>query len=194
MTAKAKDQLILEAAFAVFSSKGFHSAKVEEIAKKAGVGKGTIYEYFKSKAHLFHEMFKWHLERYFAEVEKGLDNKNSAVDKIYLIVKNHIIFSQQFKSLAGKLLNESHPQVDVDKDFKQTMVATYKEKIQIIKGILEEGIRQGELREMDTDLIAVYLFGSLGGLIRSLVILDEDLEPDAVAQKVVDVLLKGMKQ
>ena len=47
---------IIEAAVIVFSRKGFHRAKVEEIAEVAGVGKGTVYEYFKSKKELFLEM------------------------------------------------------------------------------------------------------------------------------------------
>jgi AcrR family transcriptional regulator len=44
---------ILEAALEVFSSHGFEGARVEEIARIAGVGKGTIYEHFEHKEDLF---------------------------------------------------------------------------------------------------------------------------------------------
>ncbi|MDH7498134.1 MAG: helix-turn-helix domain-containing protein, partial [Syntrophomonadaceae bacterium] len=53
---KEKRQLILEAAARVFSQRGYHQAKVEEIAAAAGVGKGTVYEYFDSKLELFQQM------------------------------------------------------------------------------------------------------------------------------------------
>ena len=43
---KGKRELILEAAINVFSTKGYHNTRMEEIASQAGVGKGTIYEYF----------------------------------------------------------------------------------------------------------------------------------------------------
>ena len=43
---------ILEAALALFSSKGFHDTTMEEVANAAGVAKGTIYLYFQSKEHL----------------------------------------------------------------------------------------------------------------------------------------------
>ena len=43
---------ILEAALGLFSSKGFHDTTMEEVAKEAGVAKGTIYLYFQSKEHL----------------------------------------------------------------------------------------------------------------------------------------------
>ena len=50
---KRKD--ILYSARALFKEKGFHNTKVEEIAIKAGVGKGTLYEYFTSKQQIFDE-------------------------------------------------------------------------------------------------------------------------------------------
>ena len=43
---------ILEAALSLFSSKGFHETTMEEVAREAGVAKGTIYLYFQSKEHL----------------------------------------------------------------------------------------------------------------------------------------------
>ena len=50
---KRKD--ILNSARALFKEKGFHNTKMEEIAIKAGVGKGTLYEYFTSKQQIFDE-------------------------------------------------------------------------------------------------------------------------------------------
>ena len=47
-----KEQLILEAALKLFKEKGFSAVKINDIAKEAGVGKGTIYEYYSSKEEL----------------------------------------------------------------------------------------------------------------------------------------------
>ncbi|MFX1318171.1 MAG: TetR/AcrR family transcriptional regulator [Promethearchaeota archaeon] len=44
---------IIEAAIAVFAKKGYHQAKMTDIAKEVGVSKGTLYQYFKSKEDLF---------------------------------------------------------------------------------------------------------------------------------------------
>jgi len=43
---------IFEAAAALFAEKGYHTATVQEVAEKAGLGKGTIYEYVRSKKEL----------------------------------------------------------------------------------------------------------------------------------------------
>ncbi|MBX2862963.1 MAG: TetR/AcrR family transcriptional regulator [Leptolyngbyaceae cyanobacterium MAG.088] len=53
----AKRQEILEAAIAVFVEKGYHSAKMADIAIAARMGKGTLYEYFPTKESLPKEIF-----------------------------------------------------------------------------------------------------------------------------------------
>ena len=49
----AKRRQIIEGARAVFLTQGFDAASMNDIARKAGVSKGTLYVYFKSKEHLF---------------------------------------------------------------------------------------------------------------------------------------------
>ena len=53
-----KRQLIMEAGLKIFSQKGFHKTKIEEIAQEAGIGKGTVYEYFAGKEQLFQEILE----------------------------------------------------------------------------------------------------------------------------------------
>ncbi len=48
---------ILKAAMDVFAEKGFHTARMADVAEIAEIGKGTIYEYFRSKEDLFMELF-----------------------------------------------------------------------------------------------------------------------------------------
>jgi len=49
---KNKKAKILESSLALFSQKGYHASTIEEIAKAAGVGKGSVYNYFESKESL----------------------------------------------------------------------------------------------------------------------------------------------
>jgi AcrR family transcriptional regulator len=193
MTEKPKNQLILEAAFEVFSRKGFHGAKVDEIAEKAGIGKGTIYEYFRSKADVFQKMYLWYVEKYFAELEDGLHDEHDPVFKLKRLVRNHIFFLNNIKSLAGKLLTESSSNFDLGPEFKKTMMSTYQLKMDKIKAIIQEGINAGVFREMDVDLCATYFFGSLGGISHAMFLLNMDISPDEVAEKTIDILLNGIK-
>jgi AcrR family transcriptional regulator len=54
----ARRQAILEAALDVFAAEGFAAAKLDDVADKAGVAKGTIYLHFKDKQDLFEQMVR----------------------------------------------------------------------------------------------------------------------------------------
>ncbi len=65
---------ILQTAIEIFSQKGFHETRMEEIAKKASVAKGTIYLYFKTKRELFSSLLSHALSLVEEAIQKG--NKN----------------------------------------------------------------------------------------------------------------------
>jgi hypothetical protein len=56
--AAARRDAILDAALDEFSAKGFASARLEDVAKRAGIAKGTIYLYFADKETLFQELIR----------------------------------------------------------------------------------------------------------------------------------------
>ncbi len=57
-----KEEKILRAAEKVFFSKGFFPARMEDIAEEAGVGKGTLYLYFKDKTSIYVHLMNHRLE------------------------------------------------------------------------------------------------------------------------------------
>ncbi|MDN3690381.1 TetR/AcrR family transcriptional regulator [Cyclobacterium jeungdonense] len=67
-----KEKKILEAAIHLFSEKGFHATKVDEVAKKARISKGLVYFYYKSKEDL-----------YMAITKKGVDELKEIFNKAF---------------------------------------------------------------------------------------------------------------
>ena len=64
---KEKAARIGSAAITVFRKLGYHGTRMVDIAEAAGIGKGTLYEYFRNKD----EIFRFEFERYFAAFESG---------------------------------------------------------------------------------------------------------------------------
>src|SRR5512138_1503905 len=60
-------QKILDAALVVFANKGYHSATVGAVAKTAGVSQGLLYNYFKSKEEVLHELMIGMIEKMMAD-------------------------------------------------------------------------------------------------------------------------------
>lgn len=54
---------IIGAALKVFSEKGYHAARIEDIAAELGIGHGTFYRYFKNKLDIFNGVLDWILEK-----------------------------------------------------------------------------------------------------------------------------------
>lgn len=82
-----KEIAIILAASEVFSEKGFYQTTVEEVAKKAGIGKGTIYLYFKDKEDLFSEMLSYHFCELSQEMDRILKTKKPILEKLKEIIK-----------------------------------------------------------------------------------------------------------
>lgn len=92
--AKEKRRAIIDAAKNEFISKGFESARIDKIAKKAGVAKGTVYLYFPNKETLFDEMIKSVMMPLINKIKQGIDGQTLATKELY-----EPLFSSLLKSM-----------------------------------------------------------------------------------------------
>src|SRR5579884_4025689 len=82
-----KRERILNAAVRVFAKKGFHAARVSEVAKAAGVADGTIYLYFKSKDELLVSLFEDRVERLLAYMREELPKLDDAASRLRRVIE-----------------------------------------------------------------------------------------------------------
>ena len=69
---KQKSKLIMETALELFAENGFHATSISQIAKKAGISKGLIYNYFESKNDILEEI----IEEGFDDVYSNFDDRS----------------------------------------------------------------------------------------------------------------------
>ncbi|WP_194815234.1 TetR/AcrR family transcriptional regulator [Nocardia sp. XZ_19_385] len=67
--AQARRAQITEAAYVVFAAQGYEDTTIEEIARQAGLGHGTVYRYFASKSEILHSVFDYSIERLLSAIE-----------------------------------------------------------------------------------------------------------------------------
>jgi AcrR family transcriptional regulator len=94
-----KRRRILAAATAVFAERDFHQVKVDEVASRAGVGKGTLYLYFPTKDDLHAVALRASLERVAAEVERAAEADAPLEDALREIVLSLLRFFWRRKHL-----------------------------------------------------------------------------------------------
>lgn len=186
-----KRQKILQAAARVFARKGFHEAKMEEIAQEADVGKGTVYEYFPSKQSLFFEMLEAGQDFYASTLTRELDGESVLRCKLEKIVLLHLNFIKNHKDLARVMMQEF---LQLGGEIRDAVLVTRQHKIDLIGEIFQEGIRQGIFRPMDTVLVARMFFGSVHAIGAPMVFLEEDPDLEQLAGELVEVFWKGIEK
>lgn len=87
---------ILEAAARLFAERPFHEARMEDIAARAGVAKGTLYLFFKDKEQLFRAMIAEALGRQLDETESRLAETADAPEKLGLLIRESVRFSDRY--------------------------------------------------------------------------------------------------
>jgi len=187
-----KMEQILEAAIKVFACKGFHNAKIEEIANEAGIGKGTIYEYFGSKQDLFQEMIKYihklYLEKFTANLEKNIHFK----EKVQYLLESHLRFILGHKEMAQVILADPPP---LDDDFKKWFLDLEKQQIQFLQNNLIDSIEKGELKDLDPYIATRIIAGTISYFGNSIILNGQDMTEDdlkALSVATVDLLYKGI--
>jgi AcrR family transcriptional regulator len=95
---------ILHYAADAFSRSGFHNTKMQDIATLADIGKGTIYEYFRTKEELFLAIYDAWMEAYESMVQERVNKATDAIAKVDAIRDSAVEFYQSRAEQAPLLL------------------------------------------------------------------------------------------
>jgi AcrR family transcriptional regulator len=83
----------------VFSQTGYHASKIQDIATAAGIGKGTVYEYFRTKEQLFLAVYDAWMSEFEQIVQTRIDAAEDALSKVDAIRDSAVEF---YESRAGQ--------------------------------------------------------------------------------------------
>lgn len=182
-----KRQVILDSAFQVFMKKGFHNAKMTDVAESAGIGKGTIYEYFDSKKALFEESFINNLEIGYNEIRTIFDSDSCFKEKLrnYLKFKHHYLSVQS--SLAENFL--AHGEL-VSKRIKESFMVHMVKYYDHLNQLVNQGISERVLKEdIDTEIMVSCIMGISNNYLGIKVLFKKENEIDY--EKIINSLLCG---
>lgn len=187
---EAKRELIFKAAVEVFSTRGYHNATMSEIATAAGIGKGTIYEYFPSKLQLFQQMLEKGIRTYYASFDTEELQRKSVQERLRIIMEGHINFCRQQSRLTKLFFWETGIQ---DEEVKEWMLQMRKEKENLLQELLTDGIKNGELRDHDPYIMAFMVSGIIGSVWAPLVLDEWDVDTGLLADSITDNIMNGIK-
>ncbi len=153
---EAKKKLILDAALEVFISKGYHNVTVSDIARRAGISKGSLYVYFRSREELFRELFdymaRYHREHFLKKMASGLSAEEKVRDIIAYYVRS---YDRREKFLYILIDYIAHNRASDERHFyKRTLADIYARFIKEVSSVITEGIETGAFRTVDVEAVA----------------------------------------
>lgn len=185
-----KRRRILSAAAVVFSQKGFHQAKMDEIAARAGVAKGTLYYNFSSKSKLFSATVTEGIDAIIDKIRVQLDSDMPFAEHFRKLIQCNVALYLQYSDLARIVFNEVTSGIDDDilADI-QTARARY---IDCVAEQLEDGQRSGHIKDVNLRLTAAAIVGMLDNLCNQHLRDPSSVDKDQLVDLLFDLLSSGL--
>jgi AcrR family transcriptional regulator len=139
-------QEIAQIAVELVVQKGFAETSMRQIAKAVGMGKSTLYDYFKSKDDIIVFVIKDHMTVLQLRAETILTQDVNAAEQLRRIMVMHLAFLLENKAFYLRLLNEAQ-RLKVE---SQRRIQVHRYAYQdLLKNLIESGIQQGCFRPVD---------------------------------------------
>ncbi|MCH4889663.1 TetR/AcrR family transcriptional regulator [Acidaminobacter sp. JC074] len=184
-----KRMRMLMAAKDAFEESGYHETKMADIAGRADVGKGTLYEYFDSKQMLFEEMMKFLLESMHDFLTSKIEEKQDPVEKLRVIANLDIEIAKDHGQLFSVILERLNTSSESLKE--EFMLARHKQ-LKMIEKILEEGISSGVFKPVKSKYFAYVFKGTIAQATMSHSCGMGD-EEENVLDELFDILISSIK-
>ncbi|ESU30856.1 TetR family transcriptional regulator [Bacillus sp. 17376] len=180
---------IIDAAVVIIAENGYHQAQISKIAKQAGVADGTIYLYFKNKEDILISLFQEKMGYFVGSVEEKIAGKQTATEKLYMLVETHfkILSDDRHLAIVTQLeLRQSN------KDLRHKINEVLKGYLMLIDKIILEGIENGEFSSsLDLRLARQMIFGTVDETATSWVMNEQKYNLADLAKAVHQLLISG---
>ncbi len=178
---------IFAASIKLFLKRGFQETSMRAIAEEAGIGKSTLYDYFPTKE----QILVWGMEDEFvdlaADARRIVAQPLPAVERLRRAMKNHVEVLAASKEFYLKLAFEvQRLSLEAQKRI-QVRRHAYQD---LIRGLIDEGIREGSFRKVDSLFVARML---IVGVTPTIFTSRPTGTPQQMLHTALDVILKGIQ-
>jgi len=140
-----RQEKILAAAFEVFAAHGYEAARIDEVARRAGIAKGTIYLYFRDKEQLFRAVVRGLLQKRFDVIAGSFKGTGEQLlrelgSRLY----SQVVRNEKLRSIVRLLIAEGGRFPQLTEIYHREIIAP---GMRAVRQALRQGIRTGEFRK-----------------------------------------------
>lgn len=146
---------IFETSMKLFAEKGYDGTSIEEITAQVGVAKGTLYYHFSSKEEIFNFLIEEGMNLLKNSIKIKVENQTNYIDKLRAIVLIQIKIIVKYENFMTIVLSE----IWGNSPRSKTCNKYVEEYLQIVRNIVEEGIKKEEIKSYNPEIITSEIFG-----------------------------------
>ena len=188
---------LLDAALDLFVAKGFAATRAEEVAAKAGVSKGTLFLYFKSKEELFEAVVRENIGN---QINQGLaeidsfEGTTTEMLQFAMFAWWERVGNTKASGISKLVMSEASNFPALANFYQETVV---KPGRQLIRAILQRGVDRGEFRTLNMDyavysVIAPLMFLTMWKHSLGTCSLEAPLDPKDYITSQADIIVRGI--
>jgi TetR/AcrR family fatty acid metabolism transcriptional regulator len=192
---KEKEGAIFDAALRVIKQRGFHKARMADIAREAGISYGLVYHYFANKEDLFDAIAdRWWSDLFglMAELENSKEHVHQKLGRVISYFLDTYHRSPELMNIFITEISRSSTNLTSERleDFKRFMAETER--------VITEGQEKGVFRADFKARYLTYIFlGSLEAFVSTMVLADQKIKGDPqkrrIAESILEVFVNGAR-
>lgn len=154
---------VLRAALDEFSEKGFHSTTIDSIAERAGMAKGTVYTYFKTKEELFNALKDDKMTELLELARIEVAEETDVLIILERVIRGYLAFFEKNSSFFKVIIQE---QKDFGREFSEKFINALIHAFPGLKRACWKASRAGSLKQMNYFTVFFGIVGFLNGVIQ----------------------------
>jgi AcrR family transcriptional regulator/predicted DNA-binding transcriptional regulator AlpA len=185
-----RTEAILDAAFRVFSLRGYHNATVDDIAQEAGVSKGTCYQYFSGKEEIFMACLERTLETLLVEAEAAGAGAPDALTRLGL---KGLTFISKYRDLQFMFVGIISEVMGGNHKLQKQADAIFNRVADFLAVDIQSGIDEGIFRDIDPKTVSFALIG-IAEIVGNLYLIEEEFDVLHFFVSLMDFMQHGLSK
>lgn len=179
---------ILDAALNIFSKKGYHDTRLDEIVTESATSKGSIYFHFPNKERLFLALVDQFADLLERRVQEAIAHEETGMARVEIALRTVVDTFGKYRRPAKILLVQA---VGLGSTFEEKRLEVNDRFADLIASYLQEAVDKGEITAVDLEVVSHAWMGAIYGVIIRWVYTGEP-EPARIMDSLLPVLLRSV--
>lgn len=192
---ESKRREIAAHAISLFAQQGFENTPVREITARAGIGKGTLYDYFKNKEEILGEIVQLIFREWNTLIQNKIADRDDPLDQLRFLLEEGVALGERFEQAMIMYVDLWRRTVskkgsdEFTQNFQAYLMDAKANVCQIVKSAQHEGLIKADI---DPHQLAFALVSLIDGICLHAMILKDKIDTKSMSTAIFEMLLTGI--